>query len=86
MIAEAARRELIDAVGPKSLLDREEDLRLYEFDGSVDKARPDVVVFPRSASEVAAIARIAAKHDLPVVGRGAGRQVDRKSTRLNSSH
>ena len=72
MIAEAARRELIDAVGPKALLDREEDLRLYEFDGSVDKARPDVVVFPRSASEVAAIARIAAKHGLPVVGRGAG--------------
>lgn len=72
MIAEAVRRELVEALGPKALLDREEDLRLYEFDGGVDKARPDVVVFPRSAEQTAAIARIAQKHKVPLVGRGAG--------------
>ena len=72
MIPEAARRELADVLGARALLDREDDLRLYEFDGGVDKARPDVVVFPKSAEEVAAIVRIAARHQLPLVGRGAG--------------
>lgn len=72
MIPEAARKELLDAVGPRGLLDRDEDLRLYEYDGGVDKARPDVVVFPRSTEEVSAIARIAHRHKVPLVGRGAG--------------
>jgi hypothetical protein len=72
MIPEAARQELLDAVGPRGLLDRDDDLRLYEFDGGVDKARPDVVVFPRSTEEVSAIARIAHRHKVPLVGRGAG--------------
>lgn len=72
MISEAIRQELRDAVGPRGLLDQDQDLRLYEYDGGVDKARPDVVVFPRSAAEVATIARVAAKHNLPIVGRGAG--------------
>lgn len=72
MIPEAARKQLLDAVGPRGLLDRDDDLRLYEFDGGVDKARPDVVVFPRSAAEVAAITRIAQANNLPIVGRGAG--------------
>lgn len=72
MIAEAARRELLETLGSRALLEREEDLRLYEFDGGVDKARPDMVVFPRSAEQVAAVVRVAAKHNLPLVGRGAG--------------
>ena len=33
-------------------LDRSEDLALYEYDGSVDKHRPDLVVFPRTTEEV----------------------------------
>jgi glycolate oxidase len=64
--------ELIRTLGPRGYLDRPEDLRLYEYDGGVDKARPDIVVFPRSTAEVSAIARIAHKHGVPVVGRGAG--------------
>ncbi len=48
------------------------DLTLYEYDGSQDKARPDLVVFPRSTADVAAIVRLAREYDMPIVGRGAG--------------
>src|SRR5207249_8842523 len=53
-------------------LDRSEDLLLYEYDGSIDKARPEMVVFPRSTEDVVAIVKITGKHNVPIVGRGAG--------------
>lgn len=49
-----------------------EDLVLYEYDGSVERARPEAVVFPSSTAEVSRIVKLAAKHDIPIVGRGAG--------------
>ncbi len=64
--------ELQALVGPRNLLSRPEDLVLYEYDGSVDRARPEAVVFPSSTSEVTRIVKLAAKHDVPIVGRGAG--------------
>src|ERR1700733_986425 len=68
----AAKRKIVELVGPRGYLDRPEDLLLYEYDGSVDKARPELVVFPRTTEEVAAIVKITAQHDVPIVGRGAG--------------
>lgn len=72
MISPAARQQIVDLVGPKACLDTPQDLVLYEYDGGVDKARPDMVVFPHTASEVAGVLRIAREHNIPVVGRGAG--------------
>jgi glycolate oxidase len=68
----AAKNKITELVGARGYLDRPEDLSLYEYDGSVDKARPDLVVFPRTTEEVAAIVKIAAAHEVPIVGRGAG--------------
>src|SRR5271170_3567719 len=68
----AAKRKIIDLVGPRGYLDRPEDLSLYEYDGSVDKARPELVAFPKTTEEVAAIVKITAAHGVPIVGRGAG--------------
>src|ERR1700743_3837753 len=68
----AARRKLVELVGPKGYLDRPEDLTLYEYDGSVDKSSPEMVVFPRTTEEVAAIVKITAEHGVPITGRGAG--------------
>src|SRR5262249_32320440 len=42
------------------------------YDGSVERARPDVVVFPSNTQEVANITKLAARTDTPIVGRGAG--------------
>jgi glycolate oxidase len=59
-------------VGPRGYLHRPEDLALYEYDGGVDKARPELVVFPQCSEDVATIVRIANEHSIPIVGRGAG--------------
>ena len=72
MIPDEAKRALIDAVGSRGYLDRPEDLLLYEYDGGVDKARPDVVVFPQSTADVVAIVNIARRFAIPFLGRGAG--------------
>ncbi len=71
MIAQAQKR-LTALLGERSVLCRAEDLALYEYDGGVDKHRPDLVVFPRNAEDVAAVVRIARECQLPLVGRGAG--------------
>jgi len=47
-------------------------LLLYEYDGSVEIARPTCVVFPRTTADVVAIVQIANRHHTPIVGRGAG--------------
>jgi glycolate oxidase len=38
----------------------------------VDKASPDMVVFPRTTEDVAEIVRITHEYNVPIVGRGAG--------------
>jgi len=68
----ALLRELKSLLGTDNVLSQPEDLLLYEFDGSVEKARPEVVVFPRSTEDVSRIVKLANKHQVPVVGRGAG--------------
>jgi glycolate oxidase len=59
-------------LGVENVLDKQEDLSLYEFDGSVEKGRPDMIVFPRTTEEVSQILKLARRYELPVVGRGAG--------------
>jgi len=65
-------RELQSLLGPANVLSQKEDLLLYEFDGSVEKARPEVVVFPHTTGDVSRIVKLADKYQVPVVGRGAG--------------
>ena len=65
-------REMKSLIGTANVLDKVEDLMLYEFDGSVEKARPELVVFPHTTEEVSRIVKLAAKYESPVVGRGAG--------------
>jgi glycolate oxidase len=72
MIPAGAREAIRSVLGPRGYLDRPEDLVLYEYDGSVDKARPDIVVFPRSTADVVALVKLAKDHNIPIVGRGAG--------------
>jgi len=72
MLSPAARQRIASLVGPRGFLDRPEDLALYSYDGGQDSQPPDVVVFPRTAAEVAALVRIAGESGMPIVGRGAG--------------
>jgi glycolate oxidase len=64
--------ELEQLLGPPSVLSLPEDLMLYQYDGSVEKALPAAVVFPTTTEHVSNVVKIAAKYDTPIVGRGAG--------------
>lgn len=59
-------------LGERAVLDRPEDVLVYEYDYGLDRAAPDLVVFPSSAEEVAAVARMAHRRGVPLVARGAG--------------
>ncbi len=72
MIPTAALESIEKLLGPRGYLARQEDLTLYEYDGGVDKARPDLVAFPRSADDVAALVQLSKEHNIAIVGRGAG--------------
>src|SRR5579883_596637 len=65
-------RELSDLLGERYVLHTPYDLMLYEYDASIDRSTPDIVVLPSCTEEVAAIVKVAARHHVPVVPRGAG--------------
>jgi glycolate oxidase len=64
--------ELKSLLGDANVLHQQEDLLMYEYDGSVEKGRPEVVVFPHTTEDVSRIVKLAAKNQVPIVGRGAG--------------
>lgn len=72
MIPAAAKQKLIEAAGPRGYLDQTQDLTLYEYDGGVDKHKPEIVVFPRTTEDVVRFVKIAHEYSIPLVGRGAG--------------
>src|SRR5271156_4342952 len=60
-------------VGPGGLLTSPSDLVVYECDGfTIEKNRPDVVVFPTSTEHVVQIVEICNELDVPFLPRGAG--------------
>ena len=65
-------RDIEKLLGSSAVLHRPEDVLLYEYDGSVEKGRPDVVVFPTTTEQVSRIVKLAGTYNVPVVGRGAG--------------
>ncbi|MFH1089952.1 MAG: FAD-linked oxidase C-terminal domain-containing protein [Pseudomonadota bacterium] len=73
MIAKEARSILESAVGPEYFSTRVEDLVLYESDGTnLPGFRPEAVARPGTASETAALVRLARTYKIPVIPRGAG--------------
>jgi glycolate oxidase len=64
--------ELRSVVGRDHVIDGTYDLHIFARDASIEGAMPDAVVLPATSEEVAAVVRVAAKHHIPVVPRGAG--------------
>src|SRR5256712_2350891 len=67
-VAEELRR----IVGRAAVIDSANDLRIFERDGSIEGAMPDAVVLASTTEHVAGVIKVAAKHKIPVVPRGAG--------------
>src|SRR5436189_1039581 len=65
-------RELRAVVGDEYVLVEKEDVIVYEQDGSIMQAMPEIVVLPGSAEEVAAVVRAAKQANVPIVPRGSG--------------
>ncbi len=59
-------------VGAEYVIAHPEDLLVYEYDGSVDRAMPRAVVLPATAAEVSRTLALAYAAGVPVVGRGSG--------------
>jgi glycolate oxidase len=64
--------DLSDIVGNQYVIWKPEDLLVYEYDGSIDKAIPQAVVLPGTADEVSKVVRIANRYGEYIVARGAG--------------
>ena len=65
-------KQLRKIAGPDGVLDRPEDLALYEYDGGLAKESPRAVVLPRTTEQVSAIVRLCNEAEISVVPRGAG--------------
>jgi glycolate oxidase len=60
-------------VGQGAVISEPEQLRVYECDGlAAFRARPGLVVLPRSTEEVAAVVKLAREAGIPIVARGSG--------------
>src|SRR5216684_1582797 len=64
--------ELRRAVGRDQVIASSNDLRIFERDASIEGNAPDAVVLPATTQEVSAVIKIASKHRIPLVPRGAG--------------
>ena len=72
MDVQAAIRQLKAIVGDDYVIHRPEDLIVFEYDGSVDRHLPTLVVLPDTTQQVSKCVKVASTHGLPVVARGAG--------------
>jgi glycolate dehydrogenase FAD-linked subunit len=71
-LAPSIIEELRRIVGRDSVIDSANDLRIFERDASIEGAIPDAVVLPATTEQVAGVIKVAARHRIPVVPRGAG--------------
>lgn len=66
-------KEFEAVVGKTGVVRKKEELLVYECDGLTSyRARPDVVVLPRSTEEVSEILKICHRYEVPFVARGSG--------------
>ncbi|HEX2987193.1 MAG TPA: FAD-binding oxidoreductase, partial [Chloroflexota bacterium] len=65
-------RELMNLIGDGYVLWEPYDLRLYEYDGSIDRALPQAIVLPEGTVQVAAVVRACNRAEVPFTARGGG--------------
>jgi len=59
-------------VGDVYVLTAKEDVIVYEQDGSIFQAMPEIVVLPANVEEVSAVVKLARQAGVPIVPRGSG--------------
>ncbi|MDQ3703410.1 MAG: FAD-binding oxidoreductase, partial [Chloroflexota bacterium] len=64
--------ELQGIAGKEHVLWRYEELRSYEYDGSIDVGHPEAVVLVGNRDEVVDVVKVARRYGKAIVPRGAG--------------
>jgi len=64
--------QLVDLIGEGNVLWEPYELRLYEYDGSIDRAIPQAVVLPENTAQVAAVVRVCNRAGVAFTARGGG--------------
>ncbi|MCS6850624.1 MAG: FAD-binding protein [Gemmataceae bacterium] len=73
MAPNALSDRLRDIVGPDAILTTPSDLLVYECDGyTIEKNKPDVVVFPTTTEQIVRIVEVCNDLKVPFLPRGAG--------------
>jgi glycolate oxidase len=65
-------RELNQLVGKEKVLGSEMQIRLYEYDASLVRSKPDCIVLPTSTEDVSKIVKFAYDNGIRIIPRGAG--------------
>src|SRR5262245_49492917 len=68
----SVRQAIAEAIGAESVRDDEPTLAAYAADALGQGHLPDLVVLPKTATEIASLARLCTQHRVPLVVRGAG--------------
>jgi glycolate oxidase len=72
-LTEPLTKALNSCLGRDNVLSAPSDLAVYECDGfTIEKCRPDLVVFPHSTEQVAEVVKLCNRYHASVVARGAG--------------
>lgn len=70
---QAIAREFAQVVGKEGVVQRKEELLVYECDGLASyRQRPALVVLPRTTEQVSALVKICDRYAVPFIARGAG--------------
>lgn len=72
MISKKLIRKFQKICGNDGVLFHPQDLILYQYDASIDRALPEVVVFPKTVEDVVEIVKVAHQEHLPLIPRGSG--------------
>lgn len=70
--ATGLRAELIGCLGTDRVMDSPLERHLYAKDAGVYRGNPTLVVMVDNAAEVASVVKVARRHRVPVIARGAG--------------
>jgi glycolate oxidase len=65
-------KSLQKIVGKRYILQDKEDIVVYEQDGSILQALPELVLLPADVDQVASVVRLARRENMPIVPRGSG--------------
>jgi glycolate oxidase len=64
--------DLRAVIGDANVLEEPVELHVFSKDASLIRGEPVCVTFPQDAEDVAEIVRIAERHEVPIIARGAG--------------